>query len=176
MSSTETFRVDATTEIRADPAAVFAYVSDLTRCGDWSPECVGGEWSEGEPAAVGSVFTAHNHREPDVVAWAPVVRGDWTTECEVVESVAPRVFSWAMRTKDGRAQESVWSFTVEPTAGGSVLTHAFWMGELTEGMRGILHGMSDAEVKKFLDDWSDKIDGDMRQSLVRIKAALETAS
>ncbi|GHA07255.1 hypothetical protein GCM10010372_03160 [Streptomyces tauricus] len=176
MSSTETFRVDVTTDVRADPATVFAYVSDLTRSGEWSPECRGGEWTSGDPATVGSVFTARNHREPDVVAWAPVVRGEWTTRCEVVEAVPPRVFSWAMRDSGGRAQESVWSFTVAPTAEGSALTHAFWMGELTEGMRGILAGMNDDEVKKFLVDWADKIQGDMGQSLARIKTRLESAS
>jgi uncharacterized protein YndB with AHSA1/START domain len=176
MSSTETFRVEATTDIAADPATVFAYVSDLARSGDWSPECRGGEWTSGDPATVGSVFTARNHREPDVVGWAPVVRGEWTTECEVVESVPPRAFSWAMRDSGGRAQESVWSFRIEPTAEGSALTHAFWMGELTEGMRGILAKMSDDEVPNFLHDWADKIHGDMQQSLAHIKARLESAS
>jgi hypothetical protein len=176
MSSTETFRVEVTTDISADSATVFAYVSDLTRGGEWSPECRGGRWTSGDPATVGSVFTATNYREPDVVAWAPVVRGKWTTECEIVESAAPRVFSWAMRDSGGRAQESVWSFKVAPTEEGSALTHAFWMGELTEGMRGILAKMSDGEVQKFLDDWADKIHGDMRQSLARIKQQVEAAS
>ncbi|MEV0218286.1 SRPBCC family protein [Streptomyces sp. NPDC050704] len=176
MSATETFRVDTTTDIAADPATVFAYVSDLTRSGDWSPECRGGRWSSGDPATVGSVFTARNHREPEVVGWAPVVRGEWTTECEVLESTPPRVFRWAMRDSGGRAQESVWSFTVAPTAEGSSLTHAFWMGELTEGMRGILARMSDDEIPKFLDAWADKIHGDMRQSLARIKDQVESAS
>ncbi|GHE98103.1 SRPBCC family protein [Streptomyces fumanus] len=173
MSATETFRVEAATAVTADPATVFAYVSDLSRSAEWSPECRGGRWTSGEPAAVGSVFTAVNHRDPDVVAWAPVARGEWTTECEVVESSPPRVFRWAMRDSGGRAQESVWSFTVAPEADGSRLTHSFWMGELTEGMRKITAGMSEDEVRAFLDEWAEKIHGDMRQTLDRIKTHLE---
>lgn len=36
--------------------------------------------------------------------------------------------------------------------------------------------MNDDEVKKFLVDWADKIQGDMGQSLARIKTRLESAS
>jgi hypothetical protein len=176
VASGKTFHIEVETGLVADPAEVFSYVSDLPRSGEWSPECRGGQWTSGSPAGVGSVFTARNYREPDVIGWAPVVRGEWTTECEVVESSAPRVFSWAMRDSAGSAQESVWSFRIQPTQNGSSLTHAFWMGELTEGMRGILSGMSADEKQRFLTDWADKIDGDMRCSLARIKSALESAS
>ncbi|WP_432042339.1 SRPBCC family protein [Streptomyces cadmiisoli] len=176
MSSTETFRVDASIAVAADPVTVFGYVSDLTRSGEWSPECQGGEWTEGEPAAVGSVFTAVNHRKAEVVAWAPVVRGEWTTECEIVRSTPPEVFSWAMRDSGGRPQESVWSFTVTPADEGSTLTHTFWMGELTEGMRGILADLDDGAAQKFILEWAEKLHGDMRHSLARIKAQLESDS
>lgn len=155
---------------------MFGYVSDLTRSGEWSPECLGGSWASGTPSAVGSVFAARNHREPEVVSWAPVVRGEWSTECEVVESSSPRVFSWAMRDSAGRAQESVWSFEIAPAESGSVLTHAFRMGELTEGMRGIFSDLSGDGETKFLLDWADKLDGDMRRSVARIKAVLESAA
>lgn len=175
VSVKETFRIRVDIAVAARPEIVFDYVTDLTRSGEWSPECLGGSWTEGTPAAVGSVFTARNHREPDVVAWAPVVRGDWTTQCEVVEVDAPRVFRWAMRDGAGRAQESVWSFEIAPAPGGSKLTHAFRMGALTEGMRGILAGLDPAEKERFVADWADKLDGDMRATLARIKATLESA-
>jgi len=119
------------------------------------------------------VFQGHNLRTKDVVAWAPVVRGEWTTEAEVVESASPHVFSWAMRDGAGRAQQSVWTFRVRPVDGGSILTHAFWMGELTEGMRGIFARMSDSDERRFVLEWGEKIDRDMRATLARIKAALE---
>jgi hypothetical protein len=104
-----------------------------------------------------------------------VVRGEWTTEAEVVEARPPHVFSWAMRDGAGRAQQSIWSFRVRPADGGSVLTHTFWMGELTEGMRDILAEMSDSEVKRFIVEWGEKIAQDMRVTLDRIKSALESS-
>jgi hypothetical protein len=169
----ETFRVSADIPISVEPGEVFAFVSDLTNSGEWSPECQGGSWLTGGPAEVGSVFEGRNYRSPDVVSWAPVVRGDWTTQSEVVESRAPEVFRWAMRSKAGRAQQSVWSFEVRPAPEGSVLTHAFWMGELTEGMREIFSRMPEGDTQKFVAEWSEKIDGDMRVTLQRIKSALE---
>nr|WP_232328339.1 SRPBCC family protein [Kibdelosporangium sp. MJ126-NF4] len=181
MSSTtsdavETFAVRVSVPVALDPAAVFAYVTDLPRSGEWSPECLGGEWVSGEPAAVGSVFAARNHRSPDVVAWAPVVRGEWSTRCQIVESEAPRRFSWAMLDSEGNVQESVWTFEVEASDGGSVLTHAFRMGALTEGMRGILGGLDEDGKRRFVVDWAQKLEGDMRQSIERVRAAVEFTS
>ncbi|WP_208325970.1 SRPBCC family protein [Amycolatopsis arida] len=170
----ETFRVGVDVEIDANPGTVFDYVADLPRSGEWSPECRGGDWVSGQPAAVGSVFRARNHRRPDVVAWAPVVRGEWTTECEIVESTRPSAFRWAMRDRAGRRQQSVWSFELRPgAAGGTVLTHAFWMGELTEGMRGILAELDDAGRRRFVAEWAEKLRDDMETSANRIRAAVE---
>lgn len=171
---TETFRVSADITIEAEPAEVFAFVSDLTNSGEWSPECKGGTWLTGGPSLVGSVFEGHNYRAPDVVAWAPVVRGEWTTRSEVVEVRAPHVFRWAMRDSAGQAQQSIWSFELRPAPEGCVLTHAFWMGELTEGMRGILSRMAADDRSRFIAEWSEKIEGDMYATLRRIKSAMES--
>jgi isochorismate hydrolase len=172
----EVFSVRAETRIAADPVTVFRYVSDLSRGGDWSPECLGGDWVSGEPARVGSVFRGRNRRDPSVVAWAPVVRGDWVTDSEIVESSAPHSFAWAMRDHAGRRQDSVWSFRIRPVPGGSVLAHGYRMGELTEGMREIFTRLTADEEQKFLLDWSVKLEADVRESLARIKAVLESTT
>jgi hypothetical protein len=70
--------------VAASPADVYAVVSNLPRSGEWSSECRGGTWVHGTPATVGAVFHGVNHRTADVVEWAPIVRGEWTTEAEVV--------------------------------------------------------------------------------------------
>jgi hypothetical protein len=171
-SAPETFRVSAKIFVEATPDRVFEFVSDLPNSGRWSPECQGGTWVRGR-GEVGSVFRGSNHRAPDVVAWAPVVRGDWTTSAEVVESVPPHTFTWAMCDGTGRPQQSRWSFHTRSESGGTVLTHAFWMGELTEGMRGIVAGMTETERKRFITEWGEKIERDMRAATTRIKSALE---
>ncbi len=172
-NGTESFRLRAQTTTTADPERVYRLVSDLTRSAEWSPECTGGAWIHGEPGQVGSVFRGENHRSEDVVAWAPVVRGGWSTESEVVMAEPPRGFQWAMRDKSGHRQDSVWGFEIEPDPAGSRLIHHFRMGALTEGMRGILAGMAEEDRPRFFAEWGAKVESDLTATVHRIKALLE---
>lgn len=170
------FDVAVRVSIDADPDDVYRYVSDLPRSGEWSPECLGGEWIAGAPGGVGAVFRGRNRRAADVVAWAPVVRGEWSTEAEVVVAQPARLFSWAMRDSTGRAQESVWSFRIgSATAppGETILAHEFVMRSLTEGMRKIVADMDAAETDRFVRDWRAKLERDMHDTVVGIKHRIE---
>lgn len=167
------FEVRVSVPVAAPPADVYAVVSDLPRSGEWSAECQGGTWVHGAPAAVGSVFLGVNHRAEDVVSWAPVVRGEWRTEAEVVAAEPGRRFSWSMRDSSGRRQDSVWTYDVEPAGDGSVLVHHFRMGDPTEGIRGITAGMDDADKQRFFSEWGKKLEGDMTATLDRVKAVIE---
>lgn len=167
------FDVAVNSMIAAQPAAVYAYVSDLPRCGEWSRECQGGQWIHGEPATLGAVFRGRNRRENEVVDWAPVVRGEWFTEAQVVAADPPRLFSWAMRDSSGRAQESVWSFRIAAAPSGALLSHTFLMRSLTEGMREILGQLTTEQRDRFVLEWSAKLQADMRNSVVGIKRRLD---
>ena len=168
------FDLRADARVAATPDQVYAVVTDLRRSGEWSPECLGGEWVSGEPATVGAVFRGQNLRQEDVVAWAPVVRGTWTTHAEVVAAEPGRTFRWAMRDSTGRAQESVWGFDIEPIDGGCRLTHHFRMGRPTEGIREITGEMDDEEKRRFFAEWSDKVGQDLAATVQRIKAVIES--
>lgn len=167
------FDVSVTTTIEAAPATVYDYVTDLPRSGDWSPECTGGQWIYGDPPKVGAVFRGSNHRSAHTVAWAPVVRGEWITESEVVVAQPPTRFSWAMRDRSGRIQESIWSFWIDDAPRGSVLRHEFTMGSLTEGMREILARLSPDEQNHFIEQWRDKLEADMSSAVAAIKRNIE---
>ncbi|WP_031469463.1 SRPBCC family protein [Sciscionella sediminilitoris] len=167
------FRVRADIRVSASPGEVYAVVSDMPRAAEWSAECRGGTWVSGAPATVGSVFRGRNHREPDVVGWAPVVRGDWTTDAEVIAAEPGRVFRWAIRTKAGTAQDSVWSFELAAAGSGCVLTHAFHMGTATEGIRSITAEMTEAEQRRFFTEWGAKLERDITATLERIKNVIE---
>ncbi|ONK15547.1 SRPBCC family protein [Streptomyces sp. MP131-18] len=169
------FQVSAEVYVAASPEEVYAVVSDLPRSGEWSIECRGGNWVSGRPGTVGAVFRGENHRTEDVVAWAPVVRGDWTTESEVVAAEPGRTFRWSIRNHAGQRQESIWSFDIRAADGGSVLVHHYWMGEATEGIRGITAKMDAAEKEKFFADWSDKLKTDLAATVQRIKKVIERA-
>jgi hypothetical protein len=170
------FELSARTTVSVPPEKVYAVVSDLGRSGEWSPECVGGAWIIGEPGTVGSVFRGENRRAADVVAWAPVVRGTWFTESEVVVAEPGRTFGWSMRTKAGEKQDSVWTYDISPApGGGSVLTHRFRMGAATEGIRGITADMDSAARDQFFAEWSTKLAGDMHVTVERIRRVVERA-
>jgi hypothetical protein len=170
------FDVRAEVTISAQPATVYDVVTDLTRSAEWSTECVGGRWIAGEPGAVGSVFRGDNNRATDVVAWAPVVRGAWSTESEVIVAEPGRTFSWAIRTKAGERQDSVWTFEITPADDGCVLVHRFRMGRATEGIKEITSEMDDAQRQRFFDEWSAKLSGDLADTLDRVRIVIEKSN
>ncbi|SFB97888.1 SRPBCC family protein [Streptomyces aidingensis] len=170
-----TFLARAEIRIDATPEQVYDTVSDLGRSGEWSPECTGGTWVHGEPRTVGAIFRGDNLRSREVVAWAPVIRGEWHTESEVLEAVPGRVFRWCVLNSARGRQESVWSFEIEPEAdGGCRLIHHYRLGRLTEGLAKIFEsGLDEEGRKRFVADWNAKLVEDVRQTVERIKVVVE---
>jgi hypothetical protein len=173
VSTQPLFSARAEITVSARPDEVYAVVSDLPRSGEWSPECLGGTWVTGEPGAVGSVFRGENLRSEDVVAWAPVVRGRWTTHAEVVAAEPGRTFRWAMHDSKGEKQQSVWGFDVEPDGEDTLLVHHFRMDAPTEGIRGITAEMDTDAKRRFFEEWGEKVAGDLAETLRRIRTVIE---
>src|SRR5437660_1851926 len=81
----------ASTEISAPPEVVWGLVADITRMGEWSPECVHAEWIDGASApAVGAPFQGTNKA------------GDfeWTVPCAITACEPGKVFEF-VAPKDG---------------------------------------------------------------------------
>jgi hypothetical protein len=174
IDSSPLFAVSESTEVLVSPEAAYDLVSDLGRSHLWSPECRGGTWV-GPPSQVGSVFRGENYRAEDVVGWAPLIRGTWFTEAEVLIADPGRAFQWAMRTHTGRTQRSVWGFAIQPLDQGVRLTHHFEMTHATEGIREIVRELDEEGRVRFVREWGDKLVSDVRVTLSRIKAVLEGA-
>jgi uncharacterized protein YndB with AHSA1/START domain len=85
MTSAGRKSVSVRTEIAAAPDAVWAAVTDVTRMGEWSPECTGAAW-RGTPAGpvLGARFRGRNRKGG--------IR--WSTVCRVVEAEPGRAFAW----------------------------------------------------------------------------------
>jgi hypothetical protein len=94
------------TEIATGAEAVWAAVADVTRMGEWSPECTGARW-RGSPAAPvpGARFSGHNRKG----------LARWSTACEVVEAEPGRVFAWEVSFGVPIAR---WTYRFTPTADG----------------------------------------------------------
>ncbi|MEV4501917.1 SRPBCC family protein [Streptomyces klenkii] len=168
--------VQARILIAAAPGAVYETVSDLTRSGEWSRECTGGRWVSGTPRTVGAVFRGENYRGADVVPWAPVVRGPWTTESEVVAAEPWRLFQWVVRDSAGRRQDSTWTYELQATADGCLLVHRYRLGRLTEGLAKIFEQLGEDGRRRFTAAWNEKLADDVAASLSRIKSVVEAAA
>ncbi|MEU1818484.1 SRPBCC family protein [Streptomyces roseifaciens] len=166
-------RVRARVLVAAAPDAVYDTVSDLARSGEWSRECTGGRWVSGTPRTVGAVFRGENHRGADVVPWAPIVRGPWTTESEVVAAEPGRLFRWVVRDSAGRRQDSTWTYEFEAAGDGCLLVHHYRLGRPTEGLAKIFRQLGPDGQRRFTAEWNRKLADDVEASLSRIKDIVE---
>jgi hypothetical protein len=102
-------------DIAARPVDVYALVSDITRMGEWSPECVRCTWTKGATGpVVGARFKATNkgHRGP---AWfnTPSV------------TVADPGEEFAFNRNGPGIGSYTWRYVFEPTSTGTRLTESF---------------------------------------------------
>jgi hypothetical protein len=108
--------------IEAPPEAVYAVVADVTRTGERDPECRTADWVPGTGAAPGTVgarFRGRN-RVGRVIRWSRV--------CEIVEAEPGRRFAFRTvpeRIDLSRRDSTTWSYTFEPSVGGTKLTHSY---------------------------------------------------
>jgi uncharacterized protein YndB with AHSA1/START domain len=90
----------ATIEIDAPPAFVYDLVMDVTRMGEWSPECTRCDWL-GEPGQVDSTFRGRNRSGP----------ARWSTVARVLVADRPREFTFATQYRGKVATR--WSYTFD---------------------------------------------------------------
>ena len=113
--------IEASTEIDAAPAQVWALVSDLRNMARWSPQCVK-TFVRGGEVAQGSRMVNINRRGLLF----------WPTQSKVVRFTPEKEI--AFRVKENW---TIWSYTLEPTATGTRLT----------GKREAPDGISDLSVR-----------------------------
>jgi hypothetical protein len=107
---------EAVRRVAAPSGAVYDLVSDVTRMGQWSPECIRCEWIEGATGpAVGARFKGTSKRG--------LVR--WSTTPRVVAAEPGRVFAF-VTTHRGH-DETQWTYRFEPDGHGTVVTEVFEM-------------------------------------------------
>jgi Polyketide cyclase / dehydrase and lipid transport len=94
------------------PELVWDLVADVTRVGEWSPECVRAAWL-GEPGRPqpGAMFTGYN-RLPNGF--------EYQVTCVVTEADRPRAFAWAVLDDSGdpARPSSLWRYQIDPLPGG----------------------------------------------------------
>jgi uncharacterized protein YndB with AHSA1/START domain len=105
---------EVTVHIDAAPEHVYALVSDVTRMGQWSPECYKCEWQDGASSpAVGARFKGSNRQG--------VLR--WSTTARVVDAEPGRAF--AFTTMQGDREITRWRYTFAAAGGGTDATESY---------------------------------------------------
>jgi uncharacterized protein YndB with AHSA1/START domain len=140
--------------IDAPPETIYDLVGDVTRMGEWSPECVSCEW-RGAPGEVGSTFVGRNR--------SGIAR--WTTTARIEAADRPREFRFATMHKDQPGTR--WTYRFEGDGDGpTTVTESFesisapWLIKLVERI--------------FLRNRQAKLEAGMAQTLARLKAIAES--
>jgi uncharacterized protein YndB with AHSA1/START domain len=105
----------ASIEIAATPERVYRLITDITRMGEWSPECYRCTWLSGTGAAVpGARFRGYNK--------LGLYR--WQTTAVITAAGEGRSFAFTtIDDKTGR-QETAWRYDLRPSPAGTVLTES----------------------------------------------------
>ncbi|MGQ0824261.1 MAG: SRPBCC family protein [Actinomycetota bacterium] len=143
-------------EIKAAPEEVYGLVTDVTRMGEWSPECHKCEWLDGAPATVGATFKGHNKNG--------LMR--WSTTAKVLSAEPGREFKFA--TQSGGKDSTVWRYRFEPTPGGTLVTESY---------EAVFTPKMIALAERFLlRNRAQQIERGMHATLERLKSVAESAS
>lgn len=101
-------------EIAAPPEAVYDLVSDMTRMGEWSPECRRCEWvGTSTGPVVGAEFLGHNQVGPY----------RWSVGGTVVTADRGREFAFTTLLKGHDSTR--WRYRFEPSDGGTILSESY---------------------------------------------------
>lgn len=104
---------ESTIEIDAPPEQVYAIVSDVTRTGEWSPECYRCEWLEGwRGPEVGARFRGYNRYR-----WLK-----WSRLNEVIVADPGHEFTFRVLTDWMNKDSSIWRYQLKERDGRTVLT------------------------------------------------------
>jgi uncharacterized protein YndB with AHSA1/START domain len=146
---------EASIEIAAPPAAVWAVATDVTRVGEWSGECRGCEWADGATtAAAGARFRGHNRR----------LGLRWTRTNEVFVADEPHRFVW--RTMPGGIYtDSVeWELRLEENGNGTTARLSYSVVKLAKA--------AELLIDVFFPPHRDRT-GDLADDLGRLKRLVE---
>ncbi len=117
------YRGEAQIYIDAPPEKVYELISDVTRVGEWSPECHRCEWLDGAAGpAVGVRFRGHNGRK-----W---IR--WGVSARITDAEPGMVFAFGTEPffPIKTSYQTLWRYELEATGSGTTLKesfHALWV-------------------------------------------------
>ncbi len=155
-------RGEASAHIGAPPERVYAAVADVTRMGEWSPECVGVTWADGcKGASVGAQFHGSNRRNDN----------EWTTPYTILVADEGKEFAWVVGTPE--FQVTRWRFVFAPENGGTTVTESFELGDQEVGFASAVASAPEHERDVLVEARRRQLVEDMQVTLARLKEFVE---
>ncbi|HYQ36357.1 MAG TPA: SRPBCC family protein [Mycobacterium sp.] len=103
-------------DVAAPPELVYDLIADVTRMGEWSPECYRCEWLGGAAAATpGARFRGYNR----------LGRLRWERTAVVDTADRGREFGFTTVNDGAGREETRWRYSMEPSSSGTLLTESF---------------------------------------------------
>ncbi len=144
-------------DIAAPPELVYDLIADVTRMGEWSPECYRCEWLDGATSAVpGARFRGYNR----------LGRLRWERTAVVDTADRGREFGFTTVNDGAGRRETRWRYTLEPSGTGTLLTESFeflWCS--------IANRLAEALIPR-----GRQVNRGIEETLRRVKAAAETSA
>jgi hypothetical protein len=151
-------RGEESVTVAAPPEVVWALVADVTRMGEWSPECRRCEWLDGATGpSVGARFRGHNR----------IAIYRWTRVCRVTAADPGVEFAFVTLGPRGE-EETHWRYRFRPAAGGTEVTESF-EGTDRPGYVETFYRVPGGERTRIR-----QVHAGMRRTLERIKATAES--
>ncbi|MEU3556221.1 SRPBCC family protein [Streptomyces fragilis] len=161
--------------IAAEPARVWAVVTDIEEMSKGSPELKRTEWLDGASGpAVGARYIGHNEHP---------IAGKGRTLAHITEFEPGRRLTWAVLDVDGRFGDpaealdkrmATWSFSLTPVDGGTLLRQSTVLGPGPSGLTRVIAKMPDKE--EYVVDYRLRELGEgMEATLAAVKETAEKA-
>ena len=148
-------RIEVRRTIAADPTVVWSAVTDITRMGEWSPECHTARWVDGATGPATDAWFEGENRNGEF---------EWTTRAVVVECEPDRRFVFEGDADGFRF--SRWGYEIEPTDDGCDVTE-FNLSFIPDSFQATAKGISGVEDREAHNK------AGMAATLERLAAALE---
>jgi len=143
--------------VDASPEAVYDMVSDVTRMGEWSPVCTGGEWHDDSQTS----FTGTN----------VTPERTWQTKCRVDVAERGKEFTFTNLGMEGDTELVRWSYTFAAKGDGTEVTESWQV--LPDYDVFLNRIVPDMDVAQYLDGVKPVTQQGMADTLAKLKAAAE---
>jgi hypothetical protein len=107
--------VEASVDVCADPAAVYALITDLPTLATLGEEINEMQWLKGTTATPGATFKGRNSNSGR----------KWTTTCTVTDAEPARAFAFDVKTF-GFVPVAHWRYELTPTDNGCTVSERTW--------------------------------------------------